>query len=216
MLFVGLHAKAYIVLAAYWFLRKSWKTESVIQYRLEFLKAVRFGRYVLNDVAMLFVGLLTRAYIVWSAYSFLGQSLKIKSVVQHRLEFLKAVRFGRYVLNERVWWASCEGLHSLGCICFLRRILEKQIYDPASADFWRPPDLGDTVQTNLFVGLLMRANIFWAAYVFLGKSLKIKSVRQRRLDFLKTVRFGRYVLNDLVLWASYDDPHSLGRIYTSR
>ena len=34
-------------------------------------------------------------------------------MIRRRLEFLKAVRFGRYVLNELVWWASCEGLHRL-------------------------------------------------------------------------------------------------------
>ena len=57
----------------------------------------------------------------------------------------------------------------------------------------------------------------WAAYcVFLGTSLKIKAVVQRRLDFLKAVRFGRYVLNELVLWASYEGSHSLGRISFSR
>ena len=45
-------------------------------------------------------------------------------VIQRRLEFLKAVRFGRSVLNELVWWASCEGLHSLGRIFIFRWILE--------------------------------------------------------------------------------------------
>ena len=83
----------------------------------------------------LFVGFLTRAYIVGAAYLFLGKSLKIKSVVQCHLEFLKAVRFGRYVLNELVWWASCEGLHGLGSILIPREILENQICDPVSAGF---------------------------------------------------------------------------------
>ena len=41
-------------------------------------------------------------------------------VILRRLEFLKAVRFGRSVLNELVWWASCEGLHSLGHIFIFR------------------------------------------------------------------------------------------------
>jgi hypothetical protein len=84
----------------------------------------------------LFVGLLTRAHIVWAAHLFIGKSLKIKSVVQRRLEFLKAVRFGRYVLNELVWWASCEGLDSLGSIVIFTQILENQICDPASAGFF--------------------------------------------------------------------------------
>ena len=68
----------------------------------------------------------------------------------------------------------------------------------------------------MFVGLLTRAHIVWAAYVFIGKSLKIKSVVQRRLEFLKAVRFGRYVLNELVGWAPYEGPHSLSRIFISR
>ena len=64
----------------------------------------------------MFVRLLTRAHIVWAAYLFIGKSLKIKLVVQRRLEFLKAVRFWRHVLNELVRWASCEGLHRLARI----------------------------------------------------------------------------------------------------
>ena len=54
ILFVGLHAKAYIVCAAYDnFFAKSLKTKSVIQRRLEFLKAIRFGRDVLDDTFVL-------------------------------------------------------------------------------------------------------------------------------------------------------------------
>ena len=56
----------------------------------------------------------------WAIHLFLGKSLKFKSVVQRRLEFLKAVRFGRHVLNGLVRWASCEGLHSWGRIFILR------------------------------------------------------------------------------------------------
>ena len=81
----------------------------------------------------MFDGFHAKAYIVWAAYRFSGKSLKTKSVIQRRLEFLKAVRFGRYVLNELVWWASCEGLHSLGRILISSEILENQICDPASA-----------------------------------------------------------------------------------
>ena len=54
-------------------------------------------------------------------------------MVQRRLEFLKAVRFGSYVLNELVFWASHEGSHSLGRIFIFRENLENQICDPASA-----------------------------------------------------------------------------------
>ena len=79
------------------------KTKSVIQRRLDFLKAVRFGRYVLNEL----VGELhVKAYIVRAAYLFLGRYLKTKSVIQRRLEFLKAVRFGRYLSNRLVRWDS--------------------------------------------------------------------------------------------------------------
>ena len=54
-------------------------------------------------------------------------------MIQRRLEFLEAVRFGRYVLNELVWWASSEGLRSLGRILFSSGIFENQICDAASA-----------------------------------------------------------------------------------
>ena len=112
--------KAYIVWAAY--LGKSLKTKYVIQRWLEFLKAVRFGRYILNELVR---WASYECHIVWChSYSgviaILGKSLKIKSVVQRRLEFLKPVRFGRYVLNELVWRASCEGLHSFGRISIYR------------------------------------------------------------------------------------------------
>ena len=82
----------------------------MVQHRLEFLKAVRFGRYVLDD------------FVCWASCEGLyslgsilisSKSLKTKSVVQRRLEILKAVRFGRYVSNELVRWASYEGLHRL-------------------------------------------------------------------------------------------------------
>ena len=73
------------------------------------------------------------AYIVWAAYLFIDRSLKIKPVIQRRLDFLKAGRFGRYVLNELVWWAPCEGSHSLGRIFIFKQILENRICDPASA-----------------------------------------------------------------------------------
>ena len=56
---------------------------------------------------------LARAYIVWAAHLVLDKSLRIKPVIQRRLDFLKAVRFGRYVLNGLVRRASCEGMHSV-------------------------------------------------------------------------------------------------------
>ena len=93
----------------------------MVQGRLQFLKAVRFGRYVLNELVR---WAFMRAHIVWAAYLFLGESLKIESVVQRRLEFLKAVRFGRYVLDDFVCWASCEGLHSLGSTLISRENLK--------------------------------------------------------------------------------------------
>ena len=68
----------------------------------------------------LFGGFRAKAYIVRAAYLFLDESLKIKPMVQRQLHFLRAVRFGRYFLNELVWWASCEGLHSSGCIFIVR------------------------------------------------------------------------------------------------
>ena len=80
----------------------------------------------------MFGGLRAKAYIVRAAYSFLDKSLKIKPVVQRRLEFLKAVRFVRYVLNGLVRWVACEGLHSLGHIFIFRKSLNKT-GDAASA-----------------------------------------------------------------------------------
>ena len=58
--------------------------------------------------------------------------------------------------------------------------------------------MGGAVRTNLFGGLRVNAYIVWPAYLVLDKSLKIKPGIQRRLDFLKAVRFGRYVLNELI------------------
>ena len=76
----------------------------MVQHRLEILKAVRFGRYVLNELVRWasYEGL----HRVCAAYLFLGKSLEIKSLVQRRLEFLKAVRFGRYVLEDFVCWLT--------------------------------------------------------------------------------------------------------------
>ena len=46
----------------------------------------------------------------------IAKSLETRSVIQRQLDFLKAVRFGRCVLNELVSRASCEALYSLGRI----------------------------------------------------------------------------------------------------
>ena len=103
----------------------------------------------------LIVGLLTRAHIVWAAYSFLCKSLKIKYVVQRRLEFLKAVRFERYVIDDFVCWATCEGLHSLGSILISREILENRICDPASVGILKAVRFGRYVFNEL---------VRWASY----------------------------------------------------
>ena len=106
-LFVGLLTGTYILCAAYLFLGKFLKITSVVQHRLEFLKAVRFGRCVLDD------------FVCWAPYEDLYDlsriliSSEILEMTLRRLEFLKAVRFGRYVLNELVRWASYGGLHRL-------------------------------------------------------------------------------------------------------
>ena len=86
-------------------------------------------------------------------------------MVQRRLEFLKAVRFGRFVSNELVWRASCEGLHNLGRIFIFRQILENQTCDPASAGFFEGRQIwADMFQTDLFGRLHGKAYIVWAAY----------------------------------------------------
>ena len=64
-------------------------------------------------------------------------------MIQRPLEFMKAVRFGRYVLNELVWWASCEGLHSLGCKLISSEMLENQIRDLASAGISEGRQIGE-------------------------------------------------------------------------
>ena len=53
-------------------------------------------------------------------YKYYTKALKIKLVVQCRLDFLKAARFGRYILNRLVRWAFREALHSLGRIFIFR------------------------------------------------------------------------------------------------
>ena len=93
-------------------------------------------------------------------------------------------------------------IHSLARILSFSDILENQFCYPASAgifeghQIWKIP-----FKRACSVGFL-KAYIVWAAYYFFGRSLKTKSVIQRRLEFLKAVRFGRYVLNELVRWDS--------------
>ena len=152
-------------------------------------------------------------YIVWAAYLLLHKSLKQNPVIQRRLEFLKAVRFGRYVLNDLVWWVSCEGPNSLGRI-FFKRILGTNPVIQHRLDFLKAVRFGSyTLKTNLLGGLHGRAYIVWAAYSFLDKSLKTTPVIQRRLECLKAVNFWRYVLKELVWWVSCEGLHSLGRIF---
>ena len=104
--------------------------KTVVRRRLEFLQAVRFGRYVSYEL----VGCVSCEGLQFlAAYSFSCKSLKTKYVIQRRLEFLKAARFGRYLLNEIVWRVAGEGLHSLGRILISGGILGNKICDPVSA-----------------------------------------------------------------------------------
>ena len=102
----------------------------MVQRRLEFWKAARFGRYVLNELVW---WVSCEGLDNWAAYLFSDKSLKTKSAIQHRLDFLKAARVGRYVFNGIDRWASYEGSHSLGRMLISSEILENQICDPASA-----------------------------------------------------------------------------------
>ena len=101
----------------------------MIQSRLDFLKTVRFGRYVLNN---LLGGLHAKAYVGWDAYQCSDKSLETKYVIQRRLDFLKAVRFWRYLLNKLCGLALFAGLHSLGRILISSEILDNKVCDPAS------------------------------------------------------------------------------------
>ena len=94
------------------------------QRRLDFLKAVIFGRYVLNELVRRasYEGLHSLGCIFISRF-------------QRRLDFLKAVRFGSFVLDDFVCWASCEGIHSLVRMFIPSDVLENQICDPTSAGF---------------------------------------------------------------------------------
>ena len=128
-LIVGLLTRAHIVWAACTFLAKSLKTKSDPA-----SAGISEGRqiwevYFKRRCSLGFL----RGPTYRTVYSFLGKSLKIKSVVQRRLEFLKAVRFGRYVLNDFVCLASCGSLHGLGCIFISSAIPENQNGVPASA-----------------------------------------------------------------------------------
>ena len=88
--------------------------------------------------------------IIITAYPFVGKSFKIKSVVQRRLEFLKAVRFGRNVLNELVCWASYEGSHSSGRMLISSEILENQICDQRRLEFLKAVRFGSNPIPNTF------------------------------------------------------------------
>ena len=129
-----------MVWAAYVFLGKSLKIKSVVQRRLEFLQAVRFGRYASNKLVWC-TSCAGLSYL--AAYSFSGKSLKTQFVIQRRLDFLKAVRFWRYLLNEIVWWVAGEGLHSLIRILISSEILENQMCYPESAGISEGRQIGD-------------------------------------------------------------------------
>ena len=116
---------------------------------------------------ILLVGLLAKAYIIWAAYLFIAKSSKTKSVIQRRLEFLKAIRFGRYVLDDSFCLrASYGGLHSLGCTFIFSEILENQICDPASAGISEGRQIWEVRFSRLFlfVGLHTGAYIVWNTY----------------------------------------------------
>ena len=186
--------------------------KSVVRRRLEFLQAVRFGRYVANELVWC---VSCEGLYVLAAYSFSCKSLKTKHVIQRRLDLLKAARFGRYLSHTIIWWVVGEGLYSLGRIWISSGILGNQICDPASAGISEGRQIWDlcfkqTCSLDFLLG--PHTGVVWAAYAFLDKSLKIKSVVQRHLEFLKAGRFGRYLLNGIVWWASGAGLHSLGRI----
>ena len=78
-------------------------------------------------------GLHAKVYIVLIVFLISRQILEAKTVIECRLQLLKAVRFGR---NELVWWVSWDGQDSFGRILISRAIVENQICDPASAGFF--------------------------------------------------------------------------------
>ena len=95
------------------------------------------------------------------------------------------------------------GLHTgayivFECILSLSESFEKQICDPASAGISEGHEIWKVNFRRwfLFMELDTGAYIAWDAHSFSVKSLKTKSVIQRRLDLLNAVRFGRYVLDD--------------------
>ena len=93
----------------------------------------------------------------------MGTSLKLKSVIQHRLDFFKAVRFGSYVSNELVHWASYEGLHCLGRIFISGQILKIKSVVQHRLEFLKAVGFGRYVLPNLFSGLHANAYIVRAA-----------------------------------------------------
>ena len=80
-------------------------------------------------------------------------------------DFLKAVRFGRYILNELVRGAHYEGLHSLGRILISSSILGKENCDPASAGVFEGRQIWEVrFKRTCSVELLTRAYMVWAPY----------------------------------------------------
>ena len=119
--------------------------------------------------------------------------MKTKSAIQHRLDFQKAARVGRYVFNRIDRWASYEGSHSLGRMLISSEILENQICDPESAGFFEGRQIWEVRFERICSEGFKRSLHSLGRIFILGRSFKTKSVIQRRLDFFGAVRFGRYV-----------------------
>ena len=134
-------------------------------------------------------------------------------MVQRRLAFLKAVRFGSYVSNKLVWWASCEGLHRLGRIFRFRHILEDQIYDPASAGFFEGRQIWEIRLWYVFSyeGAHSLGRLFISRWI-----LEHQICDPSSADFLKAVRFGRCVLDEFIGWAPFEGLRSSGSIFNIR
>ena len=102
-------------------------------------------------------------------------------------------------------------------IVFFCEALENQICDPVSVGFFEGRQIWEVrFERTCFAGFMRGLTKLGPHIVFFGRSLNTKSVIQRRLEFLKAVRFGRYVLNGHVRWASCEGRHSLGRIFPFR
>ena len=89
-----------------------------------------------------------------------------------------------------------DGLRAKACITraayLVLDIIANKTGGPASAGFFEGRQIWEVLSERT-------AYIIRAAYSSLDRSLKIHPVvQQHRLELLKTVRFGRYFLNELV------------------